>query len=168
MRSTLRLQHAPTTFILRQRRLLAAMTVSITTLANAQAPPQVAVVSGTVTDVTGATVTRATVQLLHPGDGPQQTTTDSSGHFEIKAGPGEYLLVTAAAEFLTDKLSLRLSATSQSTEHIALAVENIRTDQMFFREPPIETLDASLTATLPLTPFPPLKLHFRASKNLRQ
>ena len=73
----------------------------------------------------------------------------------MRAKPGEYVLETTAPGFRLDKLPVRLSAATQSTERIALVVENIRNDQVDYREPPIETLGASLTATLPLTPVPP-------------
>jgi hypothetical protein len=113
-------------------------------------------VSGTVTDATGAKVTGATIRLAHPGAPSLQTTTDSNGRFEIRAEPGEYLLETTAPGFVTDKLPVRLSAAIQSTEHIALRLGQC-CGSIAIDEIPIETLDASLAATLPLTPMPPYK-----------
>jgi len=145
-------------FTSRQRRWLAAVIVSITILGNAQPPPQIATVSGTVTDVTGTIVPGATIRLAYPGAPSLQTITDNNGHFEMSAKPGEYILETIAPGFLTNKLPVHLSAAIQSTEHIALQIGGICGPCISMESPiPIETLDASLTATLPLTPMPPYK-----------
>jgi carboxypeptidase family protein len=141
----------------RKRNLLAAVVVSIVTLGNAQTPSQVAMVSGTVTDVTGAQVPGAIIRLTHPGDPSLQTTTDVNGHFEMTAKPGEYVLETNAQGFMMDKLPVQLSAATQSTEHIALRVAMGGGVGISIEQPRIETLDASLTATLPLTSIPPYK-----------
>jgi hypothetical protein len=157
VRSTLRLQHAPTTFILRQRRSLVAVIVSITILGNAQTPLQVATISGTITDATGAIVPRAVIRLAHPGAPSLQTTTDNNGYFEMSAKPGEYILETIASGFLTNKLPVYLSAAIPSTRHIDLQIGELCGPCISMESSKIEILDASLTATLPLTPIPPYK-----------
>jgi hypothetical protein len=137
--------------------LLAAMLVSIVTSGNAQKPSQVAVVSGTVTDVTGAQIPGAMIRLTHPGDPSLQTTTDVKGHFELTTKLGEYVLETSAPGFVVDKLPVQLSAATQSTEHIALRIASLDCYGPHIEQPRIEPLDASLTATLPLIPIPPYK-----------
>jgi hypothetical protein len=112
-------------------------------------------VSGTITDETGAQVPGAIIRLTHLGVPALQTTTDPNGHFEMRAKPGDYVLETTAQGFMTDKFPVHLSAATQSTEHIALRVA--MGGGVYIEQPPIETLDASLTATLPLTPMPPYK-----------
>jgi hypothetical protein len=143
----------------RKRNLLAAVVVSITIFGYAQTPRQVATVSGT--DVTGAIVPNATIRLTHPGDPSLQTTTDVHGRFEMRAKPGEYVLETSAQGFMMDKLPVQLSAATQSTEHIALRVAMGGGVGISIEQPRIETLDASLTATLPLMPVPPYKQSFK-------
>jgi hypothetical protein len=157
MRSTLRIQHAVTIISFRRRRLLAALVLAIATSGNAQTESQTATVSGTVTDVAGTRIPGANIQLARASDPSIQTKTDSRGHFEITAGQGEYVLQTAAPGFRTDKVPIHLSATTPTTTHIVLLIENgwgcgpsVSTNR-------IETLNASLSATLPLTPMPPYK-----------
>ena len=159
MRSTLRIQHTVTIFSFRHRRLFAALVLAIATSGNAQTPPQVATVSGTVTDTAGTGIPGANIQLTRTSAPAIQTKTDAKGHFEMTTGPGEYVLQTAAPGFMTDKLPTHLSATTPTTTHIVLQLGNggcgvcvstVSTDR-------IETLDASLSATLPLTPMPPYK-----------
>ena len=154
MRSTLPAHKIVTS---RKGILFAAMVVSITIFGNAQTPPQVAVVSGTITDATGAQVPGAIIRLTHPGAPSLQTTTDADGHFEMRAKPGEYVLETSARGFMIDKLPVHLSAATQSTGHIALRVNNMDTGRPGVYIEHIETLDASLTATLPLTSTSPYK-----------
>lgn len=150
MRSTLR--------SFRQRRLLAALLLATATSGNAQTESQTATVSGTVTDVTGARIPGANIQLARMSAPAIQTKTDGKGEFEIAAGPGEYVLQTVAPGFITDKLPVHLSATTPTTTHIVLQIENWGCGVCISTEPAtIKTLDASLYATLPLTPMPPFK-----------
>jgi len=154
MRSTL---SAHNTVRSRQRRLLAAVVVSITTLGFAKAPSQVATVSGTVTDAAGTRIPGANIQLARASAPAIQTKTDSKGHFEITAGQGEYVLQTVAPGFITNKLPIHLSATIPTTTRIVLLIENgwgcgpsVSTNR-------IDTLSASFSDTLPPSQIPPYK-----------
>lgn len=119
---------------------------------------ETATISGTVTDTAGARVPGAGIQLAPPGTPSIQTKTDGRGEFEITAGPGEYVLQTVTPGFMTDKLPVHLSATTPTTTHIVLQLENSGCGVCISIEPAtIKTLDASLSTTLPLTPMPPLK-----------
>jgi Carboxypeptidase regulatory-like domain len=157
MRSTLRIQPAAMIVTSQHRRLLAALVIAIATAMNAQTESQVATISGTVTDATGARVPGARVQLAHPGAPLIQTKTDGKGDFEITASPDEYVLQTAAPGFATHALPVHLSATTPTTTHIVLQVATCGPCLSVDPPPPIETLDASLSTTLPLTPMPPFK-----------
>jgi hypothetical protein len=159
MRSTLRIQHAVTMVSFRQRRLLAALVLAIATSGNAQP----ATVSGTVTDAAGTRIPGANIQLARASAPSIQIKTDGKGHFEITADPGEYVLQTAANGFVTDKLPIHLSATPPTTSRVVLQVGSGGTCDVFIG-PPVETLNASLSATLPLTSIPPYK---RASRKPR-
>jgi hypothetical protein len=134
--------------------LLAAFVLAIATSGNAQTESQTATLSGTVTDAAGTRIPGANIQMARPSALSIQTKTDGKGHFEITAGQGEYVLQTAAPGFTTDRLPIQLSATTPTTTHIVLRVGRIECP--VFIEP-VKTLDASLTATLPLLPMPPYK-----------
>ena len=82
--------------------------------------------------------------------------TDGKGEFEITAAQGEYVLQTVARGFITDKLPAHLSATTPAT-HIVLQIAIEGCVHASLPNLPVETLDASLSATLPLTPMPPFK-----------
>ena len=155
MRSTLRIQRAVTIVTFRPRRLLAVFVIAIATSANCQTESPFATVSGTVADTTGARV---------PGAGAPsvQTKTDDKGEFEITAGPGEYVLQTVARGFAADNLPVHLSAAAPTAIQIVLqlARESVCLPCLSI-EPPIETLDASLSAVLPLMPVPPFKQTFK-------
>jgi len=157
MRSTLRLKSVSVRFI-QHRRLLAALVIAIATSGNAQIGSTFATVSGTVTDVSGARVAGASIQLAHLGAPSVQTKTDDKGEFEITTGPGEYVLQTVARGFEAHKLPVHLSATTPTTIQIVLrlARESV-CEPCLSIEPALETLDASLSATLPLIPMPPYK-----------
>jgi len=152
MRSTL---PAHTSFTSRHRRLLAAVVFSITTFGFSQPPSQTATVSGTVSDTAGTGVPGANIQLTRASAPAIQTKTDGKGHFEMTAGPGEYVLQTAAAGFMTDKLPTHLSATTPTTTPIVLQLGNGGCGVCVSICNRIETLNASLSETLPLTPMPP-------------
>jgi hypothetical protein len=158
MKSTLLIQHAVKIATSQHRRFLAALVIAIATSGNAQTEPPVATVTGTVIDASGARVPGAGIQLAHPGAPFIQTKTDGKGEFEITAGPGEYVLQTVAPGFITDKLPVHLSATTPTATHIVLQIENWGCGVCISTEPAtIKTLDASLSATLPLTPMPLFK-----------
>jgi len=157
MRSTLRNQHTVTIVSFLQRRLLAALVLAIATSGNAQTESQTATVSGTVADVAGARIPGASIQLAHTGAPSIQTKTDGKGNFEITAGPGQYVLQTVAPGFVPHKLPVDLSATTPTTTHIMLQVENGWGCGPWISTNRIEILDTSLSATLPLTPMPPFK-----------
>jgi len=167
MRSTLHVQHASKPLTLRRRKLLAAMVVSIATIGNAQTSPaphtQVAIVSGTVVDTTGAPIPGATISLELTDKPALRTTTDSNGHFDLKVEPGEYTLKTSAPGFMVDTIPLHLAAATQITEHIELRIGGGGGVKVAFENPSIETLDASLTATLPTMRIP---LYKSASKKI--
>jgi hypothetical protein len=168
MRSTLRIRHAVTIVTLRQRRLLAALVIAIVTSGNAQTESQVVTVSGTVADVTGARVRGASIQLASPGAPYEETTTDGKGDFEITARrPGDYILQAVARGFAAYKLPVHLSATAPITIRIVLLLDPASVcEPCVSSEPPIETLDASLSTTLPLLPMPPFKQSSKKSHPL--
>jgi hypothetical protein len=145
-------------FILRYRRLLAALVIAIATSGNAQTRSTFATVYGTVSDVSGARVPGASIQLAHPGTPSVQTKTDGKGEFEITAGPGDYVLQTVARGFAAHKLPVHLSATAPTAIQIKLQLEmGSVCEPCLSIEPPLETLNASLSATLPLIPMPRFK-----------
>lgn len=158
MRSTLGLKSVPVIFMQRHRRLLAALVIAIVTSGNAQTGSTFAIVSGTVTDASGARVPGASIQLAHLGAPSVQTKTDGKGEFEITAGPGEYVLQTVARGFAAHKLPVHLSATAPTAIQIVLQLDmGSVCEPCLSIEPPLETLDASLSATLSLIPMPPYK-----------
>ncbi len=159
MRSTLRLKSVPVRFMLRHQRLLSTLVIAIAISGNAQTGATFATISGTVSDVSGARVPGASIQLAHPGTPSVQTKTDDKGEFEITAGPGEYVLQTVARGFAVDKLPVHLSATAPTAIQIVLQLDTASVCEpcLSIEQPPVETLDASLSATLPLMPMPPFK-----------
>ena len=139
------------------RSAILATVVGIAPFASAQTAPTFAVVSGTVIDTTGATIPGAKVQLIHPGRLALESRTDNQGAFEIPVEPGEYTLETLAPGFARYQTFLPVSATNPPTVRIKLEIANGGCGVCVSVQPPIETLDASLTSTIPLPPMPPYK-----------
>jgi Carboxypeptidase regulatory-like domain len=169
MRPTLRTPYYPSSFTSQHKHFFAAIVsivVAISTPGNAQGTSNSAMLSGTVSDVTGARVPGATVRLTHPGHPPLQTTTDDQGDFQINAEPGEYTLETVAPGFALYRLPLSVSAHNPHIIRIGLQIEMRECSVCPSFLPPIETLDASLTTTLPLLPMPPYRQTSKKSRPL--
>ncbi|WP_390890472.1 carboxypeptidase-like regulatory domain-containing protein [Tunturiibacter lichenicola] len=87
----------------------------ISTSCSARSEFQIASITGTVTDVTGAAIPKSKV-ALEPTNGPViKAITDNAGHFEISAPPGEYILTASAVAFRTTKKAVHLSAVAPAT-----------------------------------------------------
>ena len=124
------------------------------------APPKATVVSGYVTDTSGASIPKATIRLEAKGKSILSVITDQAGHFAIESRPGEYTLTVISLGFATYQQSINLADETSIEKDIVLKIAvsgcGVCVTQA---DPPIGTLDASLTTPLPLNPLPPLKLH---------
>jgi outer membrane cobalamin receptor len=86
--------------------------------------------TGTITDTTGALVAGVTVQVRTANGTPQDTTrTDKSGAFVIRGrAPGSYRLIVSKPDFETKEIPLSIeSGQSQAPMHISLAVSAVNT-----------------------------------------
>jgi hypothetical protein len=166
MRSTL---PAPKIVTNRKPNFVAAMVVSITIFGYAQTPPQVAIVYGTVTDVTGALIPHATVSLAIADSNTLQTTTDSKGHFALDAKPGEYILKASAPGFDVFKQTVHLTAATPTVENISIKVGGTCSPCVTIEAAtPIEVINPSLDLLLPLTTLPPFHLSAKGLKHLQR
>ncbi len=146
-----------------------ALTLAITTTrAQSQLtpPPRTAVVTGTVTDQTGASIPDAIITLKSAEGFTLEARTDIYGQFAIDAWSGEYTLNISAQGFRPLSEPISLAETTNLTKHVVLLIGNSVCMVCFTPEPPIEleVPGNPFTATLPLKPLPPLKLHRRDLK----
>jgi carboxypeptidase family protein len=145
--------------------LFAILVVVLASIGQAQA--QIATLSGTITDITGAVVPKALVSLEIADSPHLQTTADGDGHFAIEAAPGEYILRTSAQGFMVLKKTVHLTAAIPAVENISLSVAQGggACSPCVAIEPPIEILHASLDLLLPLRSLPPYGLHVKNLKH---
>ena len=73
------------------------------------APPKATVVSGYVTDTTGASIPKATIRLEAKEKSILSVIADRAGHFAIEARPGEYTLRVLSPGFATYQQSINLA-----------------------------------------------------------
>jgi hypothetical protein len=118
-------------------------------------------ITGTVTDVSGALLPRATISLEGADRSTLQTSADKNGHFAMEAQSGDYTLKVTAFGFATHKESIHLADATSIKKDLVLSVDNLEVGcaLLVARQPEIEQFNASLTSTLPLSPLPPLNLH---------
>jgi hypothetical protein len=124
------------------------------------AQPSTAAIFGYVLDAENAVIPKAAITLKTPWDPPLQAIADENGHFAIRAKPGYYTLMATSPGFSTHQESIHLADATSIKKDIVLQVGHSGCGVCVTRAAaPIETLDTSLTSTLPLNPLPPLKLH---------
>jgi hypothetical protein len=146
-----------------------ALTFAIaTTQAQSQftPPPKTSAIAGTVTDTTNTGIPEATVSLKAAEGFTLETKTDIYGRFAMDAWPGEYTLNISARGFETFSEPISLATATNLTKHSVLLIGGSGCGVCITIEPPIE-LEIPInpfTATLPLKPLPPLKLHPRNLK----
>ena len=145
-------------------RIALLLTIAVTAAAYSQtqsvAPPKATVVSGYVTDTTGASIPKATIRLEAREKSILWVNADQAGHFAMEVRPGEYMLRVISPGFATYQQSINLAHETSIKKDVVLQVANNDCGVCVTRSaPPIETLDVSLTSTLPLNPLPRLKLH---------
>jgi hypothetical protein len=115
--------------------------------------------SGIVKDASGAPIPNATIGFSSRGNSLVTTKTDMDGHFAIEAPPGDYTLKVMSPGFqIYEHRSIHLIEGQPATENIVLQVYTCGPCLTVESTPPIETVNASLTSTIPLLPLPPLKL----------
>jgi hypothetical protein len=139
----------------------------ITASCFAQSGTQIATITGTVTDATGAVIPKSKV-TLEPTNGPViQAITNNTGHFEISAPPGEYILTVSAQAFRISKKAVHLSAATPTLENIPLALGScgpcLTVEPIY---PALETLNVPFDLLLPLSPLPPYKFPAKNPKHL--
>jgi len=156
------------------RSWLAVLVIATANIGQAQS--RTTTITGTVTDVSGALVPKASVSLETASGPVLQAIADNEGRFAIEAEPGEYVLKASSLGFMTYRQPIHLVAATPITKDVKLQIG--RGDPVVISEPVLlagpevvgppqmELLNASLTSTLPLGPLPPFKLHSRRSKNL--
>jgi hypothetical protein len=129
-------------------------------------PPKTAVVTGTVTDETGASIPNATITLKAAEGFTLETKSDIYGRFAMDTWSGEYILNISAQAFRTLSEPISLAETTNLPKHVVLSISKSGCGACITFEPPIELEmpSNSLTTTLPLKPLPPLKLHPRVLK----
>jgi|GEM_PF-3229881 len=131
-------------------------------------PNESVVLSGTVTDTTGAVIPQAkiTLEITH---GPVlRTLTDAAGRFAITAPPGDYILKAYSQGFMPYHQPVHLVPAVPVTKHVTLQIGiGFSSGPVVVITPPIELLNASLTSSLPLKPLPPIRLHTRKLTSLR-
>lgn len=117
-------------------------------------------VSGKITDRTGTTLAQANITLESTSNRTLRTTTDSTGHFRLDALPGEYTLRVTSPGFQNyEHRSIHLLDGKPLAENIVLEIGGVCSPCLSIgAEFPLETLNSSLTSTIPLLPLPPLKL----------
>jgi Carboxypeptidase regulatory-like domain len=142
---------------------LAVLFLAVAPIAQAQSPS--AIITGTITDQSGAVIPSATVSLMTTSRVAHQTKTDYQGHFEIAVIPGSYTLKISAHGFAVSQKSVQLTPTPVA-ENITLGLSQGGCGVCVEPLPYIEPLNAVLTATLPLNPMPPFKFHPRRSIHL--
>jgi hypothetical protein len=124
------------------------------------AQPSTAVIFGYVLDAENAVIPKAAITLKTPWDPPLQAIADENGHFAIRAKPGYYTLMATSPGFSTHQESIHLADATSIKKDIVLQVGHGGCGVCVTQAAsPIETLDVSLTSTLPLNPLPPFKLH---------
>jgi hypothetical protein len=171
MRFAITVRHLRTSNIL-CRTLLTLSLVMIVHCAQSQSTvsAQIAAISGTVMDVTGAVIPKARVTLQAVKRPTVGTTTDGVGHFALEAEPGDYTLQASASGFALYNKTVHLLPATESTEQIRLTIGG--TDGCgtlcVTIEPPITLLNASLDQLLPLNPLPPFHLSARTLKHLQR
>jgi hypothetical protein len=170
MRFAITVRHLRTSNIL-CRTLLTLSLVMIVPCAQSQSTvsAQIAAISGTVMDVTGAVIPKARVTLQAIKRPTVGTTTDGVGHFALEAEPGDYTLQASANGFALYHKTVQLLAATESTEQIRLTIATDGCPVCVSIElPPITLLNASLDQLLPLNPLPPFHLSARTLKHLQR
>jgi Carboxypeptidase regulatory-like domain len=127
--------------------------------------PRAGIFSGDVKDASGAPIPNATIGFTPQGNSLITRKTDMDGHFAIEARPGDYTLKVMSPGFQTYKhRSIHLVEGQPATENIVLQVATCGPCLTVEGLPPIETINATVTSTIPLLPLPPLKLAKSASR----
>ena|SRR5215469_13582363 len=120
--------------------------------------------SGNLADLTGASISGATVSLEASGHSILWTTADLTGHFVIEAHEGDYTLRVISRGFKKYEQSIHLTEGAISKDLVLQLADGFVAVCVGPIPHQIETRDPSLTATLPLNPLPPLKLHERIAR----
>lgn len=123
-----------------------------------------ATLSGTVIDVTGASIPTATVELDANEKPVLWITVNGAGHFTANVPPGNYIQKVTANGFATYSEPIHLIENTSVRKDIALNVATSGCGVCFTPTPPIKTFDASLKSMLPFNWLPPLNLHRRAAR----
>jgi hypothetical protein len=121
--------------------------------------PRAGIFSGDVKDASGAPVPNATIGFTSHGNSLITTKTDMDGHFAIEAPSGDYTLNVMSPGFqIYEHRSIHLVEGQPGTENIVLQLATCGPCLTVERLPPMETINTTLTSTIPLLPLPPLKL----------
>jgi hypothetical protein len=141
------------------RRWLMVLIFSVPSFAQTQS--STGIVTGTVTDVnTGAAIPKVEIILQQINGLARQTVTDTTGHFRIEAMlGGEYILKASSFTSVAYQRPIRVTIPT-TNENIKLRLADCLLP-VTPTPPPPEFIPTSLTATLPLTPLPPIELHAR-------
>jgi len=145
------------------RSWLAVLVIATANIGQAQS--RTTTITGTVTDVSGALVPKASVSLETASGPVLQAIADNEGRFAIEAKPGEYVLKASSLGFMTYRQPIHLVAATPIKKDVKLQPVLLAGPEVV-GPPQMELLNASLTSTLPLGALPPFKLHSKRSKNL--
>jgi len=149
------------------RRWFVVMVIVVSSFAQAQSPT--AIITGTVTDPSGAVIPQAKITLQAASGPVQQTKVDTAGRFTMVVDSGEYSLNISAWGFEPFSQPISLAAATTLTKPVVLSISSMEDCGPCVNFIPIE-LDVPnpLTATLPLNSLPTLKSHPRNPKNRLQ
>ena len=138
--------------------VLAALCQMPNASVEASSPQQTGSFSGTITDPSGAAIPGASISLKNEHQ-TDKTTTDGAGHFQIQLAFGDYILIVESPGFRTYSKPIRLNAGSLYADVMMTlgGGSTVQIDKMH-APPPLEILNAKLTAVLPLSPLPRYRL----------
>jgi hypothetical protein len=139
----------------------------ITASCFAQSESQIASITGTITDVTGAVIPKSIVALEPTSGSVIQAITDNAGNFEISAPSGGYTLIASAQGFSRYKKTVHITATTRTVEDIQLTIKPDTCSPCIAPvAPPLSLLNEPLDLLLSSSPLPPYKFPARNSKHL--